>query len=72
MKAPRLVPLFIIIQTATLTFSPPLSPHIREGISYSSTAFINTSKTVEAQLFVLAWRPVIFQTKLSKAYQYKH
>lgn len=48
-------PLCIIIQMDTFVFSPPRSPLTRDGVPYSWIASMNTSKTVCALLFVLAF-----------------
>jgi hypothetical protein len=53
-KEPRFSPLFLIIHSATLMFSPPLSPLPREGTPCFSTALRNRSNTVDDRLLLQA------------------
>jgi hypothetical protein len=54
MNEARFGPFHIIIYVVSSMFSPPPSPHIRDGNPYISTAFKNTSSTIDAQLLELA------------------
>lgn len=59
MYKPQLSPRSCIMYAATRTFSVPWSPRTRLGSPCSATALRNTSKTVDALLFVLHLIPVM-------------
>jgi hypothetical protein len=52
---------FMIIQTDTSIFSPPLSPRTRKGTPYFLTASKNTSRTVDERILLLAQKPTVCQ-----------